>query len=41
MILFPKFIVVTLVLASLGLTVAGAVTLLVMLLRDRKSKSIW
>jgi len=41
MILFPKFIVVALVLASLGLTVAGLVTLLVMLLRDRKSKSIW
>ena len=41
MILFPTFIVVGLILGALVLTAVALVALVIMLLRDRKSKSIW
>jgi len=41
MLLFPKFLVIALILGALVLTTAGLITLIVMILKDRKSKSIW
>lgn len=41
MILFPPTLVFVLIVTALGLTAVGAVSLLVLLLRDRKSKNIW
>ena len=41
MILFPKIIVVALVIGALGLTAVGLIALVAMLLKDRKSKNIW
>ena len=41
MILFPKFIVVGLVLGALGLTAVALVALIVMIIKDYISKNIW
>ncbi len=41
MILFPKIVVVALVLGALGLTAASLIALIVLVLKDRKSNKIW
>ena len=41
MILFPKIIVIALVIGALGLTAVGLIALIVMVLKDRKSRNIW
>lgn len=41
MLLFPKFVVIALILGALGLTAVAFVALIVMLVKDYKSKNIW
>jgi len=41
MILFPQTLVAALIVGSLLLTGAGAITLLVLLWKDRHGKNIW
>ena len=41
MLLFPKFIVIALIIGALCLTAIGLIALIALLLKDRKSKDIW
>lgn len=41
MLLFPKFLVVALILGALALTAVAFITLIVMVIKDFKSKNIW
>jgi len=41
MILFPKIVVVALVVGALTLTGVSLIALIVMALKDRKSKKLW
>ena len=40
-VLFPKFVVIALIFAALGLTAVGVLTLLWMVVKDIISKDLW